>query len=145
MKRRVIVLFLSAILFGCSKEQKAIDMLEGSWELLRYNQLYSNGLSSPIPSKGMLSFVKYQTKKTNTGKFSRTQHYTSKGSEVHIQEDGAYTVNDQGKGLKLTILQPDGTIKNELQLELNIFTKTDLKIIGVYDNMQHTFVYQKTK
>ena len=92
-----------------------------------------------------INLCTYQTKKTNTGTFSRTQHYTTQGSEVHIQEDGAYTVNDQGKGLKLTILQPDGTIKNELQLELNIITKTDLKIIGVYDNIQHTFVYQKTK
>jgi hypothetical protein len=145
MKLAAIILFLSTVLFGCSKEQKAIDMLEGNWELVGYNQLYSSGLSSPIPSTGLLSFVTYQTKKTNTGTFSRTQHYTSKGSEVHIQEDGAYTVNDKGKGLKLTILQPDGTIKNELQLELNIITKTDLKIIGVYDNMQHTFVYQKTK
>jgi hypothetical protein len=145
MKLRVIILFLGTILLGCSKEQKEIDMLEGNWELVSYNQLYINGLSSPIPSTGILSFVRYKTKKTSTGSFTRTQHYTSKGSEVHIQEDGAYSVNEQGKGLKLTIIQPNGTNNTELQLELNTITKTDLKIIGVYDNIQHTFVYQKIK
>lgn len=145
MKRLFTSIILLIIVFSCSKDQKTINKLEGNWELVKYSQTYSNGLSALIESTGTISFSSYKSREKSNCTYSRSQTYSINGIVSDIQEAGNYTINDEGKGLKINILQVDGTYSNDIQLEVNTVTSTDLKIVGVFDNINHLFIYKKKK
>ena len=145
MKRIVILSILVILLVGCSKDQKTINKLEGTWELVSYNQLYIDGLTSVFESTGEMTFSSYKIKKVKEDSYSRTQKYTSNGIPQNIEETGNYSVNENGGKLILKIKNSDGTYLPDLILDINTLTSTDLKIVGVINDINQTFIYKKKR
>lgn len=143
MKIVYISILLISILFSCSKEQKTINKLEGTWEIVSYKQMYTNGLSSIIESTGDFIFSDYKLKSVAKGIFSHSQNFQINGAPTVISEIGNYSIYDKGKGLTLQIQKPDGSFDPDLKLEINIITTTDLILVGVIDNINQTFVLKK--
>ncbi len=145
MRLTVIISILVFLLVGCSKDQKTINKLEGNWELVSYNQLYIDGLTSFFESTGEMTFSSYKLKKVNEGSYSRTQNYTLNGIPQIIKEKGNYSINEKGKKLALRIQNSDGTYSPDLILDINTITSTDLKIVGVINDINQTFIYKKKR
>lgn len=143
MKIVYISILFICILFSCSKEQKTINKLEGTWEIVTYKQGYVNGLTSVIESTGDFIFSDYKIKSNYKGTFSHSQIFQISGVSTVISEAGNYSIIDKGKGLTLQKQKSDGSFDTDLKLEINIITTTDLILVGVIDNINQTFVLKK--
>ena len=66
----VILLFIAGSFLGCSKKQKAINRMNGTWEIVTYRQTYISGLTSEIESEGTILFTDFNPKK-ETGFFGQ--------------------------------------------------------------------------
>jgi hypothetical protein len=146
MKSQLFILFsiLITVFFGCSKQQKVLNKLEGNWKIVSYKQTYSNGLSSPFILNGNFNFKKYNPKKTKRGTFlySYTFEDTSLNNNVYIN-NGDYFTDKKSDVIYLQYTNPIDSSLVIRNLNILIITKTDLEFTTVYDQILHTFVLKK--
>lgn len=144
MKIQFVILLLTiSCFFGCTKKQKVINRMDGTWEIVTYRQTYINGLTSEIESEGTILFTDFNSKKESAGNFQCDQYYTSNGLTTHLYENGTYYPNKKGNHFFVTITNPDGTLQNERDCSINILTTSDLKFQVVFNDVFHTYVLRK--
>jgi len=143
MKQLFISIVCITLLLSCSKNQRTINKLQGTWEIVTYKQGYLNGLTSIIDSQGDFIFSDFKIKSNKVGTFSRSQNFQIDGNPYVISEQGNYSIFDDGKGITLQNLKSDGSFMPDLKMEINIITSTDLILVGVINNINQTFILKK--
>ncbi len=143
MKQLFISIVCITLLLSCSKNQRTINKLQGTWEIVTYKQGYLNGLTSVIDSQGDFIFSDFKIKSNTVGTFSRSQNFQIDGIPSVISEQGNYSIFDDGKGITLQNLKSDGSFMPDLKMEINIITSTDLILVGVINNTNQTFILKK--
>lgn len=145
MKLFIFSILCVFLIFSCSKDQKTINRLEGTWELVTYYQQSQEGLKTFIESSGEIIFTPYRLKKTTESTYIRSQNYSVNGIPQIINESGNYSIDEKGKRLLIRIKNPDGSYSTDIKIEVNTITSTDLKIVGYINYISQTFIYKKKK
>lgn len=145
MKLFIFSILCVFLIFSCSKDQKTINRLEGTWELVTYYQQSQEGLKTFIESSGEIIFTPYKLKKTTESTYTRSQNYSVNGIPQIINESGNYSIDEKGKRLLIRNKNPDGSYSTDIKIEVNTITSTDLKIVGYINYISQTFIYKKKK
>ncbi len=95
-KRIVLIVCVLFFVIACNKDQSAVKMLNGTWELNRYA-----GIEVPLEQRFTYSFYACKLKQDTYCDFRKTN---PNGTSIDLM----YRVSQEGKKLELHALSPSG-------------------------------------
>ena len=107
-KLPLFFLFISCLLFSCSKDLKHTNKIHGTWEITSLQEYSGDGNTFSTDPEGVFQFDKCQVLEDEFRAFRQQYSYSHGSSTISKNETGIYKFDDEGRLLTIRIPDDNG-------------------------------------